>query len=159
MPALEAPAAKKSWILLPLIMLPALALPLLPRPCTAFAGRLVPAGPMSLFDTVLLLLPPATVLVLNSTVPVAAVVAPVAEPRIVVLVTVLLVAPSMKRIVLVPAVPDAVAFDSVNALPPLLRPSMVTLSAPFRLISALPAVIAPLTVRAAPPSGRTVIAV
>ena len=98
--------------MLPLITLALLALAVLvPRPWIALAG-VVPAGPMSLLDTVLLLLPPANVLVLNSTVPVAAVVAPVAEPRIVALVTVLLVAPSMKRIVLVPAVPDAVVFDS-----------------------------------------------
>ncbi len=69
------------------------------------------------------------------------------------LVMVLLVAPPMKRMVLVPDVGDTVVLAIVSALPPVFRPLMVTLSAPFRSMSGLPATIAPLMVRAAPPEG------
>ena len=75
------------------------------------------------------------------------------EPRIVDLLTVLLVAPLIKRIVEVPIVADAVVLEIVRLLPPAFKPSMVTLSAPLRSISGLPAVVAPVIVRAAPPAG------
>ena len=109
---------------------------------------------MSLFDTMLLLLPPVA-LVLNSTVPVPTDGEPVAEPCKDVFFTVLAFAPLMKRTVLVPAVFEAVVLARVSALPPLFRPSMVTLAAPLRSTSGLPAAIAPLMLRAKPPSGLT----
>ena len=68
--------------------------------------------------------------------------------------TVLLVAPPMKRIVEVPEVAETVVLAIVSELPPVFKPSIVTLSAPLRSISGLPAAIAPLIVRAAPPEGR-----
>jgi hypothetical protein len=58
-----------------------------------------------------------------------------------------------KRIVEVPEVADAVVFEIVKLLPPVFKPLMVTLSAPFKFISELPAVVAPVIVRAAPPTG------
>ena len=59
----------------------------------------------------------------------------------------------MNRIVDVPDVAETVVLAMVSELPPVLRPSMVTLSAPFRSISGEPAAIAPEIVRAAPPVG------
>jgi hypothetical protein len=67
-------------------------------------------------------------------------------------VTLSFVAPLMKRMVLVLAVADTVVFDNVRLTPPELTPSIVTLSAPAKSISGLPAAIAPETVRA-PPAG------
>jgi hypothetical protein len=75
------------------------------------------------------------------------------EPKTEQFVTVSFWAPLMKRIVLVLAVAEAVVFEIVNELPPVLSPLMVTLSAPFKSIKGLPATIAPETVRAAPPDG------
>ena len=75
------------------------------------------------------------------------------DPWMFELVIVLLVAPPMKRIVDVPVVADTVVLAMVSELPPVLRPSMVTLSAPLRSISGEPAAIAPEIVRAAPPVG------
>src|SRR5438046_2428146 len=100
------------------------------------------------FEMVLLLLPPTIVLVLNRMVPPAVPTAMVAEPRTVQFVTVLSVAPSRKRIVLVLAVAETVVFEIVNELPLAFKPLIVTLSAPFRSINGLPAAIAPETVRA-----------
>ena len=57
-------------------------------------------------------------------------------------------APLMRRIVLVPAVAETVVFESVSELPPAFSPLMLTFLAPFKLISGLPAAIAPATVRA-----------
>ena len=72
-------------------------------------------------------------------------VAKLLEPDIVQLVMVLLLASLIKRMVVVPAVADTVVFDMVNEFPPVFNPLMVTLSAPFKLISGLPAVVAPVT--------------
>ena len=77
----------------------------------------------------------------------------VPDPWMVELVMTLPVAPSMKRMVLVPEVAETVVFAIVSALPPVFRPSMVTLSAPFRSIRGEPAAIAPVIVRGAPPVG------
>src|SRR4029077_12407221 len=54
----------------------------------------------------------------------------------------------MSRIVLVPAVAEAVVFEIVRELPPEFNPSIVTFLAPLRLTNGLPAVTAPVTVRA-----------
>jgi hypothetical protein len=75
------------------------------------------------------------------------------------LVTTLLVAPPMNRIVDVPLVADTVVLAIVSELPPVLSPSILTLSAPFRSIIGLPAVVVPVIRRAAPPVGLIVIAV
>ena len=142
-PATVIVGLKKSKILLLLITLPVLSFGLaVPSPMTPLVGRLAPAGPMLLVAIVLLLLPPATVLVLKRMLPVATVVLPVDEPRMVQLRTMLFEAPPMNRIVLVPAVAEAVVFESVRELPMILRPSIVTLSAPFRSTNGLPAAIA-----------------
>ena len=98
---------------------------------TALLGTFGPAGPISLFVMKLLLLPPATEDVLNSTFPPAVVVAEVDEPRIVEFLIVLFVAPSIKRTVLVLAVAEAVVLESVSELPDAFSPSIVTLSEPF----------------------------
>jgi len=74
-------------------------------------------------------------------------------------VIVLLVAPPMNNTVEVPEVADAVVFESVRESPPLFKPSMVTLSAPLKVISGLPAAIAPEIVLAAPPLGAIAIEV
>ena len=92
--------------------------------------------------------------VLNRILPPLVVADPEKEPEIVALVTVLLVAPLMNRIVDVFEVDEAVVFEIVSELPPVLRPSIVTLSAPFKSIKGLPAVMAPEIVRAAPPVGE-----
>jgi hypothetical protein len=86
--------------------------------------------------------------------PPAVAVPDVDEPRTVQFVTVSFCAPLMKRIVLVLAVAEAVVFEIVNELPPVLSPLIVTLSAPFKSINGLPATIAPEMLRAAPPEGR-----
>src|SRR5215213_8284066 len=104
-PAVLLVAKKKSKTLLSSIRLPTLLFGLAdPRPMTPLLGRFAPAGPMLFFETVLLPLPPATV------------VEAVDDPRIVQLVTVLFVAPPMNRIVLVPAVATALAFENVSEL-------------------------------------------
>ena len=54
------------------------------------------------------------------------------------LVIVLLVAPPMKRIVDVPEVAETVVLAIVSELPPVFKPSIVTLSAPLRSISGEP---------------------
>ena len=58
-----------------------------------------------------------------------------------------------------PEVEEAVVFEIVSEFPPAFRPSNVTPSAPLRSINGAPAVVAPPIVRAAPPTGLTVIAV
>jgi hypothetical protein len=57
------------------------------------------------------------------------------EPKMEQLVTVLLVASAMKRIVLVPAAVPVFVLEIVKELPPELSPFIVTLSAPFKSIS------------------------
>src|SRR6185295_19261922 len=123
-------------------------------------GKLAPAGPMSLFEMVLLSLPLAvSASVLKKTVAPLVATDAACEPWRLELVIVLLVAPPMKRIVDVPEVADAVVLAIVSELPPVLRPSMVTLSAPLKSMSGEPAAIAPEIVRAAPPVGLIVIVV
>ena len=90
--------------------------------------------------------PPVEVLI--RMLPPAVVVDDVDEPSTVQFVITLFCAPLMRRIVLVPAVAEAVVFESVSELPPTFSPLMLTFFAPFKLISGLPAVIAPVTVRA-----------
>ena len=153
--AVEIAAWKKSKTLLLSIRLPVLWFGLAdPSDITPLVGRLAPAGPIPLLEIALLLFaPPVEVLI--RMLPPATVVLAVDEPSTVHLVMVLVCAPLMSRIVLVLAVAEAVVFAIVSELPPELRPSMVTLSAPFRSINGLPATIAPETVRAAPPEGWT----
>src|SRR5689334_13614769 len=125
-----------------------------PLKYTPLVGRFTPAGPMLLFEIVLLSLPLAVFAsVLKKMLPPLVVTPAPNEPSMVELVIVSPVAPPMKRIVLVPEVADAVVFEIVSELPPVFRPSIVTLSAPLKSIKGLPAAIAPETVRAAPPDG------
>ncbi len=74
---------------------------------------------------------------------------PVVEPVIVQFVTVLFLASSINLIAFVVAPVDVL--EIVNEFPPVFKPSMVTLSAPLRLIK-LPD-IAPVIVLDAPPEG------
>ena len=156
-PALVTAAPKKSKMLLLLTMLPLLPIAVVavePLQRIALLGRFAPAGPTLLLEIVLLSLPLAvTASVLKKIVAPLVATEALDEPCRLVLVMTLFVAPPMKRIVDVPLVADAVVLAMVSELPPLLRPSMVTLSAPLRSISGLPAAIAPLMVRAAPPAG------
>src|ERR1044071_2286743 len=117
-------------------------------------GKFVPAGPMLQLEMVLLSLPVETAAEPKKMLPPLVPTAIVAEPRIVQLVIVLLVASVWKRIVLVPEVAETVVFEIVSELPPVFKPLIVTLSAPFRSINGLPAVVAPVMVRAAPPLGE-----
>jgi hypothetical protein len=157
-PDTDVVALKKSKMLLLLIRLPVFGLAAVPRPMTALVGRLVPTGPRLQNETVLLLLP-TPVVVLKKTFPPAIPVAEFEEPRTVHLVTMSFCAPLIKRMVLVLAVADAVVLERVSALPPVPSPSIVTLVAPLKSISGLPAAIAPEIVRAAPPEGWTEIEV
>ncbi len=75
------------------------------------------------------------------------------EPRTEQLVIVFEVASDPKRIVEVPDVALAVVFEIVKLLPPLFNPLKVTLSAPFKFIKEFAAVVVPVMVRAAPPTG------
>lgn len=125
-----------------------------PLHCIAVDGRFGPAGPMLLFEMVLLSLPlGVTPSVLKKILPPFVATDVPFEPRIVELLIVLLVAPPIKRIVLVPEVPGDVVFEIVRLFPPVFKPLIVTLSAPLRSIIGLPAVVAPEIVRAAPPAG------
>ena len=47
-----------------------------------------------------------------------------------------------------PATAEAVVLEIVSEFPAVFRPSIVTLSAPLRLINGLPVAVAPVTVRA-----------
>src|SRR6476620_3777780 len=115
-PVFEAAAVKKSKILLLLTTLPLFDLAAVPRVITALLGRLTPAGPMLLFATVLLLFPATAVDVLKNTVPPAVPTADVDAPRIVQLAMMSFCAPLIRRIVLVPAVADAVVVEMVSWL-------------------------------------------
>ena len=77
----------------------------------------------------------------------------VLEPKTVQFVIVLDVASAIKRIVDVTVVAETVVFEKVKLFPPVLSPSIVILSAPFKLINGEPAAIAPETVLAPPPAG------
>src|SRR6185295_390608 len=147
-------------LLMMMPLLPIAAVVIEPLPRIALLGRFAPAGPMLLFEMVLLSLPLAvTASVLKKMVPPLVATDDELDPWRLELVIVLLVAPPMNRIVAVPEVADAVVLAMVSELPPVLRPSMVTLSAPLRSISGDPAAIAPEIVRAAPPVGLIVIVV
>src|SRR5436305_5580354 len=143
MPAVDvAPVPKKSWILLLSITscrLIVLLFVVVPTAEIALIGRFAPAGPMSLFETVSLLLPtrlvPLAVAVLKRTLPPAVPTATVDDPRIVEFVRVSFWAPLMNRTVLVPATLLVLVFESLSELPPELRPSICTLLAPFRSTS------------------------
>ena len=78
-------------------------------------------------------------------------VAKLLEPDRVQLVMVLLLASFIKRIVEVPAVAETVVLIMDKEFTSVFRPLMVTLSAPLKLMSALPAVVAPVMIRG--PSG------
>ena len=146
-PAVAMVALKKSKMLLLSIKLLGLLFGLTePSPITPLVGKLLPAGPMLLLEMMLpLFAPPVEVLI--RMLPPAVVVLAVDEPSTVQFVIILFCAPLMRRIVLVPAVADTVVFESVSELPPIFSPLMLTLLAPVKLISGLPAVIAPVTVR------------
>ena len=118
-----------------------------PSDNTPLVGRSPVDGPMLLLEMKLpLFAPPVEVLI--RMLPPAMVVDDVDDPSTVQFVITLFCAPLIRRIVLVPAVAEAVVFESVSELPPTFSPLMLTFVAPFKLISGLPAVIAPVTVRA-----------
>ena len=119
----------------------------------AFVGKLVPAGPILQKEMVLLSLPFAVVPSLaKKMVPPALSTAIVADPWMLHRVIVLLVAPSSNRIVLVLLLLAVLTFAMVSEFPPVLRPSIVTLSAPTKSISGAPLRL-PEMVLAAPPLG------
>ncbi len=119
-------------------------------------GRFVPAGPILLFENVLLSFPfPPLPAVLIKIVPPLVVSPVVEEPRMEQFVIVLPVASATKRIVDVPLVPAVEVLEIVKEFPPLFRPLIVTLSAPFNWTRAAPE-IDPEIVRAAPPAGEIV---
>src|SRR6185295_11210803 len=147
-------------LLMTLPLLPIAVVVVEPLPTIALLGRFAPAGPMSLFEIVLLSLPLAvTASVEKKIVPPLVATDDEDEPCRIELVIVLFVAPPMNRIVAVPEVAEAVVLAIVSVLPLVFRPSIVTLSAPFRSISGLPAAIAPEIDRAAPPVGEMPIVV
>jgi hypothetical protein len=151
------PVPKKSNTLLPSMRLSrftVLLLVVVPTAEIPLTGRLLPAGPM-LFPEMVLLLLPVVVVVLKRTAAPAVPTVTIDEPRIVQFFTTLLVAPLIKRMVLVPAVADVLAFENVNEFPPEFSPSTVTTSAPLKSISGKARF--PDTVRAAPPEGDMVI--
>src|SRR5581483_11498792 len=158
------PLPKKSKMLLPSMTLPVLTVLLLvvvPTAEIALTGRFAPAGPMLFFEIRLLLLPTMLVPdagdVLKRIAPPAVPTATVDDPWMLEFFTMLFDAPLMKRIVLVPAVVPVFAFDRVSELPPVIKPSIVTLSAPFKSTSGVARF--PEIVRAAPPLGAMVIPV
>ena len=103
-PATDVVALKKSKTLLLSMRLPVLWFGLAdPSDITPLVGRLVPTGPIALFEIALLLFaPPVEVLI--RILPPATVVLAVEEPNTAHLVMVLFCAPLMRRIVLVLAV-------------------------------------------------------
>ena len=124
-----------------------------PFPKIAFVGRFAPAGPISQLEMVLLSLPSAVrASVENKIVAPSVVTAIVAEPFTLQLVIVLLVAPPIKRIVEVAVTAEVLVLVIVRSFKPVwfTLPSMVTLSAPFKLISGavarLPPIVKPVTV-------------
>ena len=108
MPVTDAVGLKKSKRLLLLMMLLmfAWAEPILR---THLVGRLVPAGPMLLPITILLLFPAVGLPVLNWTTPPLP-----ADPRIVLFASVSFCAPLMKRTVLIPKTAETVVLVSVS---------------------------------------------
>src|ERR1051325_7790014 len=135
MPAVPPPIGKKSWIKLPSITLPVLIVlvfVVVPKPAIAVDGSGVPAGPMSLLETVLKLLPKPVVVVWKRTIPEASPTPLVSEPSREQFFTVLFWAPLMKRptIAGTPQAPVTI-FEIIRELQFELRPSIVTQSAPF----------------------------
>jgi hypothetical protein len=110
-----------------------LALVVVPLASIALNGKIAPAGPILLFETVLLLFP-TLVVVPKNTVPPAWVTTTVDDPKIVEFVIVLFWAPFMKRIVLVPEMLLTLVLEIVKVFPAEFNPLIVTLSAPFRSI-------------------------
>ncbi len=147
MPVTPTVALKKSKILLLSMMLPVLLFGLSdPSDRIPLVGRLTPAGPMLLFEMVLpLFAPPVEVLI--RIFPPAVVIDENDEPSTVQFVIVSFWAPLMRRIVLVLPRFEAVVFERVSEFPLTFSPLMLTFLAPFKSISGLPAVIAPVTVR------------
>src|SRR5215813_2414019 len=132
-----APLPKKSKMLFASMTLSRFTVVLLvvvPTAEMALIGRLLPAGPM-LFPEIVLLLLPVVVVVLKRMAPPAVPRITVDDPLIVEFLTKLLVAPLIKRMVLVPAVAPVFEFEIVNEFPPAFKPSIVTKSEPFRSIS------------------------
>jgi hypothetical protein len=141
------PGRKKSKMLLPVIItLSFSTAELVPLAMIAFDGRFAPAGPILQLETVLLSFPVVEP-VPKTMVPATVASDEVDEPRIVHLVTVLVEASAINRIVLVPAVAATEVLEIVSEDPATSWPSIVTLSAPLKSINGLPA-IAPETVRA-----------
>src|SRR5690349_10734363 len=123
--------------------------PVVPEPKIALPGRFVPAGPMLLYEMVLLSLPvvtPAPMMIVPA-------LPPTFEPKIVQLVIVLLVASLTNRMVLVVSPFDTVVLVMVNEFPPVFNPSMVTRSAPFRSTNGNVGNADPEMVRGTPPKG------
>src|SRR5437773_3437789 len=100
MPATLTPVLKKSKMSLLSIRLRVFGVPVVPRAMIPLLGGLAPAGPMALFEIVLLLFP-APVDILNRILPVAKLAAAVDEPSTEQFVTMLFCAALTKRIVLV----------------------------------------------------------
>ena len=125
-----------------------------PLPKIPFVGRLAPEGPISHSEMMLLSLPLAvTASVLKNIFAPLVATDPENAPLTEHLVIVLPVAPPIKRIVDVPVVADAVVFSTISELPPVFKPSTVTLSAPLKSINGKPAVAAPEIVLPTPPEG------
>ena len=114
-------------MVLPLLSMAALV----PVERIALIGRFDPADVIKLAVMVLPSLP-VVVPVLKKIVPV---VTAVPEPAMVQFLTVLLLASLIKRSVLVPAATEALKLEMVRKLPLALKPSMMTLLAPLRLMS------------------------
>ena len=131
---------RKSNILLLLMVLPLLSFAEVPKAYRTFSGRLSSAAlVMSLFVMVLLSLPSVPVVVLKNKMPVSV---KVEEPLMLQYCTVLDFASLTNCMVEVLELLAVLIFVMIRLLVlpvALTRPSMVTLSAPFRLIRAPPA--------------------
>ncbi len=148
MPEIElAPVPKKSNMLLLSIKFSLLMATPVPIETIACEGKLEPAGPMLHRETVFASLPVVT-LEPNTMVPAMTLRVEFEEPRMVHRVTVLFVASPVNWTVDVPDVAETLVLEIINEFPPVLMPSSVTLSAPLKLISGLPAVVEPAIVRA-----------
>ena len=126
--------------------------PELPNANMAFSGRLASAAQVILLLSMVLSSFPVLVPVLKKTMPAEA---SVEEPLSVQYFTVLLLASLMNRIVEAPAVEEVLVLVIVRLLvvpEAFTRPSMVTLSAPLRLIRGNPA-MEPVIVRVPVPVG------
>ena len=144
-PLLAPDAKKKSEILFPVTEFPLLSIVAFdPDEKIQFCGRFEPAAEMLLLEIILLSFPDAVPVEKKMT---PAIVLTV-EPVTVQFVTVLFFASRINLIAL--DTPNAV-FEIVNEFPPVINPSIVTLSAPLRLIKC--PTKAPDIVLEAPPDG------